>query len=100
MVKLLTTTAVTDAHLTGLISTMESRHKAFERGQELILEKLKPFEQLRTQMMLLEAQNLDTRIGALESIKNKVTGAIILAQLLGVTGIIGGIVTIVKMIRG
>jgi hypothetical protein len=99
MIRLLTTTAVTDAHLTGLISTMDSRHKAFERGQDLILEKLKPFEGLNTQVTLFTAQNLDTRLGVLEGLKNKFTGALTLMQVLAGTGIVGGIVAIVKMLR-
>lgn len=99
MIKLLTTTAVTDAHLTGLISTMESRHKAFERGQDLILEKLKPFEGLNTQITVFSAQNLDARVEVLEGLKNKFTGALTLMQVLAGTGIVGGIVAIIKMLR-
>jgi hypothetical protein len=98
MTKLLTTTAVTDAHLTGLISTMDSRHKAFERGQDLILEKLKPFEMLNTQVTLFTAQNLDSRVGVLEGVKNKFTGALTLMQVLAGTGIVGGGVMLVLVL--
>ena len=47
-----TQVAVMQATLNGLVSTMDSRHKAFERGQDLILEKV---DQLGNSQMKLEA---------------------------------------------
>lgn len=93
MVKITTTVAVTETLVTGLISTMESRHKAFERGQDLILEKLKPLD-------LMQGQSLHSRIETLERVKEKAAGALLLVQLLGIMGIIGGVIAIVRMIKG
>jgi hypothetical protein len=88
----LTLTAnLTAARVEGLVSTMDSRHKAFERGQDLILERLKP-------LTLLGDQQLHQRLTDLEMVKHKAAGALLLMQILGVTGIIGGIIGIARMV--
>lgn len=67
-----------ETRVQALISTMDSRHKALDRGQDLILDRLR----------------------TLEDIKSKAEGAVWLARLLGITGVIGGIVAIVRMVKG
>jgi hypothetical protein len=42
--------AVMQATLNGLVSTMDSRHKAFERGQDLILKSLDTMEKAQIKM--------------------------------------------------
>lgn len=71
-------TAVIEALMKGLVSTMESRHKAFERGQDLILE----------------------RLGRLQAVKERMVGAFTLVSILGISGIVGGIIAIVKAVKG
>ncbi len=78
MSQLLMTTVLTDERVKGLASTLLSRHSAFDRGQELIL----------------------TRLKSLEEIKDKADGALLLLRILGWTGIIGGIVAIIRTIKG
>lgn len=91
MQRLLTLTEVNESKINGIISTMDSRHKAFERGQELILERLGP-------LRILAEQDLNARIVNIEAAKNKAAGAMLMIQVLGITGVIGGIVAIVKLI--
>lgn len=93
MSRLLTTTAVTETKVDGLITTIESRFKAFDRGQELILDRLKP-------LTVIIEQHLDSRLGTLEAVKNKATGALLMVQILGVTGIIGGVIAIIRTLKG
>lgn len=88
-----TIVAVTSVRVEGLVSTVESRHKAFERGQDLILDRLKP-------IATLVDQKLDLRLTNLEAVRNRAEGAILTIKLLGITGVVGGIVAIVQLIRG
>ncbi len=78
MSQLLMTSALTDERVKGLGTTLLSRHSAFEKGQDLILERLK----------------------SLEEVKDKADGALFLIRILGWTGIIGGIVAIIRTIKG
>lgn len=91
MEKLLTTLSVTESKVDGLMLAMDSRHKAFERGQDLILDRLKP-------LAIIVEQNLDARLTDIEVLKNKAEGALLMMQVLGVRGVVGGIVAIVRMI--
>jgi hypothetical protein len=86
--------AVTDVRVQGLMQTLDSRFKAFDHGQSLILAKLNETSPLAV------TSALAGRIKELEDIKAQATGAIWLARLLGITGIIGGVIGIVRMIRG
>lgn len=85
VMRLVTTTAVTDVKVDGLVATMELRHKTIEGGQNTILSQL---------------ATISEEIKAIESVKAKAAGALFMIQILGVTGVIGGIVAIVRMIRG
>ena len=91
LVKLVTTTAITDVKVDGLISTMDSRMKAFDRGQELILNQLKP-------LAAFDLQKLDRRVEELEEVRLRADGAVLLVKILGVTGITGGLIGIIKML--
>lgn len=93
------TSAVIAAKVEGLVETIKSRFLAFDRGIELILERLKKIDNI--EVVILEKQvPLENRLLNLERIRDKATGALILMRLLGITGIIGGIVAIVRMVRG
>lgn len=83
MTHILQTTAITEAVVTGLKSTIDSRFASFDRGIDLILERLKAG---------------DSRIENLEAIKNQALGAIIFVKVLGITGIIGGVISIVRLV--
>lgn len=86
------TLGITAARVEGLVSTIDSRHKAFEHGQDLILERMKP-------LTLLGEQQIDHRLADLEAVKHKAEGALFLIRVLGITGIIGGIVAIIRMMQ-
>jgi hypothetical protein len=74
--RLHTTTVLTKEKVDGLLESFKSRMKAFEAGQELILERLQ----------------------RIESMKDQAAGALLVIKLLGVTGTVGGIIAIVKII--
>jgi len=99
MRELVSKAAVLDALIQGLISTMDSRHKAFERGQDLILERLGRFvspdiiHAKHQELMAIEA-----RVTLIEAAKSKFAGALWFA--LTIIGMAGGIVTLVKAIKG
>lgn len=84
MHKVMLSSALTEAKVDGLVQTIDSRFKAFERGVELILLRLTP---------------LDDRITKLEAVKYQAAGALWLVRVLGVTGIGAFLMFIVKMWR-
>ncbi len=86
--------AVTDVRVQGLVQTLDSRFKAFDTGQQLILAKLNEASPASVTNALAQ------RIGELEQIRLQAKGAIWLATMLGIAGMIGGVIGIVKLIKG
>jgi hypothetical protein len=71
-----TTAHVTRDKVDNLVEAFKSRLKAFEAGQDLILRRLEE----------------------IESVKDQAAGALFVIKLLGVTGTVGGIIAIIKII--
>ena len=92
-----TTVEVTKTQVAGLAETIKSRFTAFDRGIDLILERLTPIGE---KIKVIESANTEGRLTVLEAIKNKAAGAILLVQILGVLGIVGGIIAIIKQVKG
>ena len=82
-----TTTAVIQATLNGLVSTMDSRHKAFERGQDLILERLGKLQVTQQK----HETDLASFISAPQDLSRAtLSSRMVVSIVLVVAGIIGG----------
>jgi hypothetical protein len=86
--------AVTDVRVQGLMQTLESRFKAFDHGQSLILSKLNETSPVTV------TTSLAHRIENLEELRSQAQGAIWLARIIGATWIVGAAVWIYKMLHG
>lgn len=100
MAHVVTSVAVTESKVDGLVAIMEERHEALTKGQDLILNRLTPLAQLPAEMLGLREQKLDERVTSIEALRNRAYGALFTVQLLGITGIIGGIIAIVRLVKG
>ncbi len=82
-----TQSAVMQATLNGLVSSMDSRHRAFERGQDLILERLEKVTTLQRK----QESDLTTLANAPHDLsKTTLSSSSVAAIVLTVVGIIGG----------
>jgi len=73
-----TRVTILEVKMDGLITTQKSNFDSLEKGQALVM----------------------SRLEYLISLKDRVIGGVWLVSLLGVTGIIGGVVAIVKVLKG
>ncbi len=107
--KLMLDSAVTGTKVDGLVTTIDSRFKAFDRGIDLLLERMKPLDSLdahisqRAEAIERHASerqgSINGRLEALEAIKNKAAGAMVALQVLSITGVIAGVLGIFKLLR-
>lgn len=92
-------TAVMMTQLEALISTMDSRDKAYLRGQDLILERLAKF--VAPEIVLdkfKEFEEVRQRVTIIDSARHRFSGALWLA--LTILGMAGGIIAIANQLRG
>ncbi len=93
--------AILEAKVDGLVTTIKSNYESMEKGYQLIMGRL---DQLVPQSTLMDFKasfsRAEQRLNTLETLKNQMVGAFTLIMVLGVSGIIGGILAIVKAVKG
>lgn len=92
--------ALTEQKQQQLQLTVDSRHDAFEGGQQEILHRLDGFIPAATLLDWKHAHDaLDARVDLHDAFLNKVAGGFALIVVLSVTGIISGILAIFRMVN-
>lgn len=90
-----------ETKIDGLVETIKSRFTAMDRGHDLILTRLDALVPASALSHWMEDQRaLQARTKVLEDAKSQIDGAFFLIKLLGVAGIIGGVIAIIRLIKG
>lgn len=77
--------AITEIRVQGLVTTIDSRCNAIDRGIQLIV---------KTQ------EATDLKITALDSVKNRAEGGMWVLKLIGVAGFVGALMGFAKWLKG
>lgn len=92
--------ALAEKDISQIVLTMQSRYEALNGGQVAILAKLEKFTSETTHEWKRELDGLDNRTTALEAIKDRLEGAYVFVRLIGVVGLIGGVISIIRLLKG
>lgn len=97
------TVALTEQRVQGLGTTIELQGKSYEKGIQLILEKQSAAERRSEDLQKtskVDQDGWEERVVDLEKIKERAEGGMWVFRLLALGGITGGVISVVKLLKG